>query len=117
MWLATARVMTRGVSTLHPLVREAIVVGAVVGVVLTVLERLPRLQRWVPSATGLGMGFVFPFQYPLSLFLGALVGWLWTRRSAAHAETYAVPLASGVIAGESLVGVVVTALNNFVLRR
>jgi putative OPT family oligopeptide transporter len=118
MWLATARVMTRGVSTLHPLVRQAIVVGAVAGLVLTLLERLPpRVQRWLPSATGLGMGFVFPFQYPLSFFLGALVAWIWARRSAAQAETYAVPLASGVIAGESLVGVVVTALNNFVLRR
>jgi uncharacterized oligopeptide transporter (OPT) family protein len=118
MWLATARVMTRGVSTLHPLVRQAIVVGAVAGVVLTLLERLPaRMQRWIPSATGLGMGFVFPFQYPLSFFLGALVAWIWARRSAAHAETYAVPLASGVIAGASLMGVVVTTLNNFVLRR
>jgi hypothetical protein len=32
------------------------------------------------------------------------------------AERYIIPVASGAIAGESIVGVVVAALNTFVLR-
>jgi uncharacterized oligopeptide transporter (OPT) family protein len=118
MWLATARLMTRGLGSLHPMARQAIVWGALVGVALTLLERLPpRYRRWMPSAAGLGMGFVIPFQYPLSFFIGGVIAWVWTRRNRLHAERYGITVASGVIAGESLMGVVVTTFNNFVLRR
>jgi uncharacterized oligopeptide transporter (OPT) family protein len=118
MWLATARLMTEGLGTLHPLARQAIVWGALIGLALALLERLPaRYHRWFPSATGVGMGLLLPFQYPLSFFIGAVVAWAWARRSRLHAERYTIPIASGVIAGESLMGVLVATLNNFVLRR
>jgi uncharacterized oligopeptide transporter (OPT) family protein len=96
--------------------RHAVLWGAAVGVALTSLERLPpRIHRWLPSATGVGLGMVIPFQYPLSFFLGALIGWAWKRRRPEHAARFTVPVASGVIAGESLVGVVVAIANNFFL--
>jgi OPT family oligopeptide transporter len=117
MWLAVAHLVTRGFASLHPMARQALLWGAAAGAALTLLDRLPpRYRRWVPSATGLGMGFVYPFQYPLSFLIGGLIVWFWTRRNQAHAERYAIPVAAGVIAGESLVGVVVAALNNFVIR-
>jgi uncharacterized oligopeptide transporter (OPT) family protein len=37
-------------------------------------------------------------------------------RKDGRAGDYVVPVASGLIAGESLIGVVVAALNNFVLK-
>jgi putative OPT family oligopeptide transporter len=117
MWLAVSHVVTRGVASLHPMARWAMLAGAAVGVLLVLLERLPaRWHRFIPSPIGLGMGFAYPFQYPFSMFIGGVIAWLWSRRNREHADRYAVPVASGVIAGESLVGVLAAVLNNFVIR-
>jgi uncharacterized oligopeptide transporter (OPT) family protein len=113
MWAAMARLLTGGSGGLHPFARHAILVGAILGVVLTLGERLPRpIARWVPSPTGLGLGFTMPFQYGFSMFVGAALGWLWFRRRPGQAERYLMPIASGVIAGESVLGVVVVVINN-----
>jgi putative OPT family oligopeptide transporter len=118
MWLAVAHVVTRGLASLHPMARWAMLGGAAVGVLLVLLERLPpRWHRFIPSPIGLGMGFAYPFQYPFSMFIGGVIGWLWYRRNREHADRYAVPIASGAIAGESLVGVLAAVLNNFVIKR
>jgi uncharacterized oligopeptide transporter (OPT) family protein len=39
------------------------------------------------------------------MFAGALVAWLFARFRPKAAETYTVPVSSGLIAGESLMGV------------
>lgn len=44
-----------------------------------------------------------------------MFGELATRANRAWAERYIVAIAAGGIAGESIVGVLVQALNNFVL--
>jgi uncharacterized oligopeptide transporter (OPT) family protein len=49
------------------------------------------------------------------MFLGAVIAWVVEKRKGKAAELI-VPIASGLIAGESIVGVVVQALNNFVLK-
>ncbi len=116
-WLAVAKVFEAGISTLHPMARQGIIWGLVIGAGLLLLETfLPKLRRFLPSATGVGLGFILPFNYPLSMLIGAVVAWAWTRRNKVKADDYLVPVSSGVIAGESIVGVVVAALNNFVLR-
>jgi uncharacterized oligopeptide transporter (OPT) family protein len=51
------------------------------------------------------------------MLLGALVAWVWSRRSHAHADRYVVPVASGIIAGESIVSVAIALANNLLLRR
>ena len=76
---------------------------------------LPKHRRWMPSATGLGLGFILPFQYPLSFFIGAMIVVVWRARREQSADRYVIPVSSGFIAGESIVGVVVAAVNNFVL--
>lgn len=117
-WLAVARVFQDGFETLSPMARTCMVVGVLVGAALTLLERwFPKRRTFIPSATGLGLGFILPFQYPLSMLIGALATWLWHRRSRASAERLVVPLASGVVAGESIVGVLVAAANTFFLSR
>ena len=55
-----------------------------------------------------------PFFSPFMMFVGALLGELARRIDKAWAERYVVPLSAGVIAGESIVGVVVAGINNFV---
>jgi putative OPT family oligopeptide transporter len=117
-WLALARLFERGLETLPPFTRQAILWSALAAVVLAVLEAiLPRYRRFIPSATGLGLGFILPFQYPLSFFIGAAAVFIWRARRKESADRYVIPVSSGFIAGESIVGMVVVVLNNFVLRR
>jgi uncharacterized oligopeptide transporter (OPT) family protein len=88
-----------------------------IGALLAIAElATPRKHRkWIPSATGIGLGMVLPFFYPMAMFLGALFGEIATKANKAWAERYLVAIAAGGIAGESIVGVLVQALNNFVL--
>ena len=96
--------------------RQCIFIGLTAGVVLVLLERaLPKHKKWIPSATGVGLGFLLPFQQVLQMLLGALIAAILEARKG-RVKDLVVPVASGMIAGESIVGVVVKALNNFVLK-
>jgi len=115
-WKAVAEVFRIGFANLHPMARTCIAIGACAGVLLTLLERgLPKQKAWLPSPTGVGLGFILPFYYPLAMFLGAAMAAIAKRVNPVAAERFTVPISSGLIAGESIVGVVVAALNNFVL--
>jgi putative OPT family oligopeptide transporter len=115
-WRAVAEVFRDGISSMHPMHQQAIFVGLVVGVLLVLGERfLPKGKWWVPSATGLGLGFILPFQYPLSMLVGAAIAEVWKKKWAQHATDYLVPVSAGVIAGVSIIGVIVAIVNNVVL--
>jgi uncharacterized oligopeptide transporter (OPT) family protein len=117
-WLAVARIFQEGIDKLHIMAREGIVWGLLVGALLAALELLlPRHRRFIPSPIGLGLGLILPFANPLSMFLGAIAAWAWSRRNQAHAERYVVPVSSGIIAGESIVSVGIALVNNLILRR
>ena len=88
---------------------QAIVIGAVLGVVLPVLEKfVPKLRPFLPSAMGLGLGFVIDFASGLGFTLGAVVAWVWKRVNARQAEAYTVSTGSGFVAGQALVEALVT---------
>jgi len=115
-WKAVAEVFKHGLANMHPVHQQAIMLGLWIGAVLVVLEiALPKARKWLPSPTGLGLGMVIPGLSPVSFFVGALIAWLWQRSSPKTAEDYLIPVASGVIAGVSIVGVIVAFLNNVVL--
>jgi uncharacterized oligopeptide transporter (OPT) family protein len=115
-WKAVAELFRLGVGNLHPMAREGIVIGLVAGTVLAVAERLfPRDKAWLPSATGIGLGLILPFYTSLSFVAGAVAAAIFQRIDARQAGRFVVPISSGLIAGESIVGVVVAALDNFVL--
>jgi uncharacterized oligopeptide transporter (OPT) family protein len=44
------------------------------------------------------------------------LAWFWSRRSSAHADRYVIPVASGVIAGESIVSVAIALVKSLLLR-
>jgi uncharacterized oligopeptide transporter (OPT) family protein len=56
---------------------------------------------------GLGLSWVVPFANALGFMVGALVIFVWERINRRHADKYAVPLSSGLIAGESLIKAVI----------
>jgi uncharacterized oligopeptide transporter (OPT) family protein len=116
-WLAVARVFQGGLQNLHPMARTCIWWGLGVGALLVVVEfALPRYRKWMPSPTGLGLGFILPFFNPFSMLLGALLAWVWSRRNSAQADHYVVPVASGIIAGESIVSVAIALVKTVLLR-
>ena len=116
-WKAVAEVFKYGLANLHPMARHAIFVGGASGVALALAEAwVPKSwKRFVPSATGLGLGMVLPFFYPLAMFAGAAFADVTRKVAPVWAERFLVPIAAGGIAGESIVGVLVAALNNFIL--
>ena len=115
-WRAVAEVFRDGIDSMHPMHQQAILLGLVLGAVMVLLEQfLPKAKKWLPSATGLGLGFILPFQYPLAMLVGALMAAMLEKRSPEAAKDYLVPVSAGVIAGVSIVGVIVASINNFVL--
>ncbi|MBV8837953.1 MAG: OPT/YSL family transporter, partial [Alphaproteobacteria bacterium] len=105
-WSAVAIALSKGLSSLEPLKLWLIVAGAAVGVVLTLAPvLLPRYQGYLPSAAAFGLAWVFNWYYGLLFFLGALIALIIARRKPALAEEFTLPVASGVIAGGSLMGV------------
>jgi len=104
MWKAVADLLTQGVNHLPHTALLAIVIGALVGMALPVLEKLwPKAQPFLPSAMGLGLAWVVPFQNSLSFLIGALIVAGWQKLHRKNCDTYAIPVASGLVAGESLV--------------
>ncbi|MHC4822777.1 MAG: OPT family oligopeptide transporter [Planctomycetota bacterium] len=115
-WKAVADVFSKGIENMHSMHQDAIFVGLGIGALLVIAEKFASkgMRRWLPSATGVGLGFILPFQYPLSMLIGAGAAAIWTARNKKSSDDYLVPVASGIIAGVSIMGVIAAAINNFV---
>ena len=109
VWAGVAELLAKGVAALPDGALEAIVVGGLLGIALTLLEEFgPRAWRpWLPSTTGLGIAGVIPAFNSFAMFAGALAAWAFARSRPQLAATYTVPVSSGLIAGESLMGVAI----------
>ena len=104
MWKATADLLTQGVSHLPQTALIAIIIGALIGSALPLIEKLwPKAQPYLPSAMGLGLAWVVPFQNALSFLIGAVIVTVWQKWHRKNSDTYAIPIASGLVAGESLI--------------
>ena len=115
VWAAVARLLAHGIHSLHPTMQMGMLVGGLIGIALPLLEKIlsrlaPKLCPFVPSATGVGLAFVIPFFNSLSMFLGAFIVLIMEKTTPKLAEKYVIPVSSGVIAGESIIGVVIALL-------
>ena len=112
-WKGVAEAMSKGLSTMHPVKIWCIAIGGLVGLILPILSRLfPKKQNWIPSAAGIGLAWVFQWYYGLLFFLGALIGYGWQKKNPKHSEEYLFPVASGIVAGGALMGVVLIFWEN-----
>ena len=112
VWKGVAEVLSNGVESLHPWARWGMVVGGGIGLVLPLLElAFPKHKKYIPSAMGIGLALVIPWFNSFSMFLGAVIAWAWERRNKEHADKYVIAVASGIIAGESLLGVAVALMS------
>jgi putative OPT family oligopeptide transporter len=87
-------------------------IGAAIGVaVIVVDEGLRRgTAKYSMPALAVGMGIYLPMDLTLLIPIGALLGWLYNRwaarqRNAGFAERIGTLMATGLIVGESLMGV------------
>jgi putative OPT family oligopeptide transporter len=95
-------------------------VGGLIGVVVIAADAL--LRRLKPGAhlspLAVGLGIYLPTQSTLMVVVGAVAGWMYDRHAERRAKPEAtkqlgVLLASGMIVGEGLIGVLVAALVAF----
>ncbi len=108
VWRAVAELLSKGVGSLHPTARWGIVIGGTLGLILPLLEIwLPRYRKFIPGATGLGLAFTVNGFNSVSFFIGACLAALAKRVWPKPAGKYIVPASSGIIAGESLMGVLI----------
>lgn len=106
---AVAELAVRGLDGLPPYGGVAAGVAAAVGAALT-LAAGSRAARWLPLPLAMGIGFILPAFYAVSICLGAVGMALARRRWPEATERNVAPLGAGAIAGESLTGVLIAAL-------
>ena len=95
------------------LIGTGVLIGAVVILVDELLRR--NTKKYSLPALAVGLGIYLPMELTLLVPIGALVGWLynrWAERQAnpAFAERIGTLMATGLIVGESLMGVLFAAI-------
>jgi putative OPT family oligopeptide transporter len=91
-------------------------IGALVGLACILLdETLGRFKLLRLSPLAIGIGIYLPMDATQPVVVGAIIGWLYERAmqrrpNAEMAERFGVLLASGLIVGESLLGVLTAGL-------
>ena len=109
-WVGFAKLLSQGLHVLHPSALLALGVAVVLGIVFTVLEQNRRWHRFVPSPTGIGIGMLVPASAVVTMFVGAVLAAAVSRRRGGQQPPWMLPLASGFIAGEALVAVIIPML-------
>ncbi|HEV8395564.1 MAG TPA: OPT family oligopeptide transporter [Vicinamibacterales bacterium] len=118
-WVGFAKLVTQDLSgdNLTPAaaarlawMQTSTAVGAVIGIILTLLEQKKSWRPFIPSPAGVGIAMLIPVNAVTVIFIGAVVDQIWMRVSPATQKHYAIASASGLIAGEALVAVLVPLL-------
>ena len=95
------------------LIREGAIIGVVAVAIDEALKRFSNKRLHLPPLA-IGMGIYLPLEADLLIPIGAVLGWFYNRwamqsKSPAFAERMGVLMATGLIVGESLMGVVYAA--------
>lgn len=105
-WAAVARAMSEGLAVLEPVKKWSIAIGAALGLAFSLLPKLfPKKAGYMPSAAAFGLAWVFHWYYSLLFLMGAVIGWIVQAASPRVSKEFTFPVASGIIAGGSLMGV------------
>ncbi len=112
VWAGVSKAFADGIGALEPLARQGILVGALLGVTLALLEKFApkKAKPFVPSPSGLGIAMVVPGSNGIAMFLGGAIAEIMRRNWRRIADAFVTPIASGLIAGESLMGVAVALM-------
>lgn len=109
-WKAMAELLTQGFGALPQYAGGAVVVAIIAGVLLSLLKKVKSVAHYVPSGLAMGIAFIVPAYYSVAMFIGAMFLVIWMKRNKAACESLSFPIASGLVAGEGLMGIVVAIL-------
>lgn len=110
-WKAMAIVLADGFDSLPTNAVWAIGIGAAFGALLRIIPKFaPDAKKFLPSGMAFGIAFVVPAFYSLSMLVGAVLFALWRRRDDKKAQALGFAVASGLIAGDGLMGVLKAVL-------
>jgi uncharacterized oligopeptide transporter (OPT) family protein len=107
-WAGFAELLTKGFKALPPGCLVGLAIGIAVGVILTLLA-----EKWgekIPSPSAIGIGMLIPASVLMTFILGGVGQFVWARVSPETEEAYRIPLASGLIAGEAIIAVVLAIM-------
>jgi uncharacterized oligopeptide transporter (OPT) family protein len=106
-----ASVLNQGFSSLPKYALMFLIVGAIAGILITLGEHYTKWgPKWLPSATGLGIGMMVPGAVVFVMVLGGILMSIWTRVNKQSADKLGMPLASGLIAGEAVMAILIPIL-------
>jgi putative OPT family oligopeptide transporter len=111
-WLSVAELFMKGFGALPPGSLTAMTIGACVGIALAVLEKtLPvKFRDWVPSGPSLGLAFLLAPGISFALFIGSMISLGASKFTPNWSARFLIIAASGIIAGESLSGMLLALL-------
>ena len=106
-WKAVAEVFQDGLTALPEGSAPAMGVAAVLGIALGWVEKkcAERGRVVFPSPASFGLAFIIPAWISITLFLGGAMAWALERRVPDWHRRFLMVLAAGLVAGESLAGV------------
>jgi len=107
-WAGFAELLTKGFGALPPGCLVGLVIGIIVGIVLTLLAEY--LSEKTPSPAAIGIGMLIPASVLMTFIAGGIGQLIWAKTSAKSEEELRIPLASGLIAGEAILAVVLAVL-------
>lgn len=120
VWKGVSEVLTKGLSNLHITAQWAAGIFAVLGIVIEILNKKMN-GRFPISGVGLGLGFVLRFTDAWSMALGTLIFWIakkvCTNKEGVGYRAFVdnqETLAAGVIAGGSIIGIILILLEQAV---
>jgi uncharacterized oligopeptide transporter (OPT) family protein len=106
IWQGIAEVLAEGFGKLPTHALTAIYIAAGLGVLMTIIDaKLPKISRWMPSATALGICAAIHPTNSIAMGVGSILAWLVSRGKPSRHDDYTLPIASGFLAGEPLVAV------------
>jgi putative OPT family oligopeptide transporter len=104
-WKGMAEVLSKGLDALPDGALWAVVAGLIVGAVIPLLKKAFDNPVWLPSGLAMGVAFIVPAYYSIAMFLGMVAYQVWMAADRKSATALGFAVASGLIAGEGLMGV------------
>jgi uncharacterized oligopeptide transporter (OPT) family protein len=114
-WKAVAETLKHGLTAIPQPALVAMLIAGIIGILLAMGEKFlaPQTARWLPNAPAMGLAFVIPAWIAIAMFIGACLALLLQRFALNWSQRFLIASAAGLIAGESIAGVIKAAMALF----
>ncbi len=109
-WKAMAELLSQGFGAIPTNAEWAVLGGVIFGALMPILRRTVKpLAPVIPSGLAVGIAFIVPAYYSVSMFIGSMILVAWKTLKPKQCAALVFAVASGLLVGEGLMNVV-TAL-------